>query len=52
MGDTAEQITGLLPTVVAGGVAIKFTQSLFGKPSSSKKSKARKGYPSTKYRPW
>lgn len=30
MGDTVEQLTGIIPTVVAGGVAMKFTQAALG----------------------
>jgi hypothetical protein len=50
--------SGLLGTVVVGGVAVKMTQSLFGNggdnnnKQSKKKSKTRVGYPSTQYRPW
>jgi len=51
---TTENITGILPVVVASGVALKFTESFLGKPKASKKSKSktRAGYPSTQYRPW
>jgi len=51
---TSDQIVGILPAVVAGGVALKFTEGFLGKPSKTGKTKkkARKGYPSTQYRPW
>ena len=45
---TADQITGIIPTVVAGGVAIKFTQSLLGKPKRA----TRKKRTSKKNSPW
>ena len=49
----SDRLTGLLPTVIVAGVATKMTQSLFGKSSNANaKKKARKGYPSTQYRPW
>lgn len=49
-----DSLTGLFPTIVVAGTATKMTQSMFRNPItvSKKRSKARAGYPSTKYRPW
>jgi sorbitol-specific phosphotransferase system component IIC len=56
MADVVEQMTGIIPTVVAGGVVMKFTNAMIGTTknvgNNKKKSKARVGYPSTQYRPW
>lgn len=50
---TVESLTGIIPPVVAGGVALKFTQAALGrrkKASCPKRSKGRKL--SKKYSPW
>jgi hypothetical protein len=53
MADAADQITGLLPTVVAGGVAIKMTQSLFGSPQQTRRRKGKgKARKSSGGSPW
>lgn len=55
MADAADQITGLLPTVVAGGVAIKMTQSLFGSPQQTRRRKGKgngKARKSSNASPW
>lgn len=42
MADAAEQMAGLLPTVVMGGVAVKMTQSMFGSPQQTRR-RGKKG---------
>jgi len=44
----ASQLTGIIPPVVAGGVALKFTKAALGSPRGKRKSK-RKG---KKNSPW
>jgi len=42
---TTEQLTGIIPTVVAGGIAIKFTDTILNKKrslSSKRKSKSKR----------
>ena len=53
---TTENITGLLPTVIAGGIALKFTQGMLGKQrpnfKRAKRTKGKKNYPSNRYSPF
>lgn len=39
---TADQITGILPTIVAGGAAVKFTQAALGKRKSRRRKRPSK----------
>ena len=50
---TADQITGIIPVVVAGGVALKFTQAVLGKQKrSSKRTRGKGKRVSNKYSPF
>ena len=48
---TTDQLTGLIPTVVAAGIALKFTQAALGKQKGSKKVNKGKRE-SNKNSPW
>jgi len=47
------QLTGIIPTVVAGGVAMKFTKAFLGngQRKSPKRSKGRGGRSGSRYSP-
>ena len=51
MADPTEQITGIIPAVVAGGVAIKMTQSIFGS-QTTKGRRGKKGSRKSSASPW
>ena len=40
---TTEQLTGLFPTIVAGGIALKFTEAALGKRKRTSRPKSRRG---------